>query len=474
MTAPTNAESARSIEDHDVEELRRRMHGRLVTPGDASFDDERQVWNGTIDRRPALIARCHDEHDVQIAVRFASEHDMVLSVCGGGHNVAGLAVAEGGMMIDLREMRAVSVDPEAGIARVSGGATLGDVDQATRPHGLAVPVGVATETGIAGLTLGGGLGWLRRKFGLTCDSLVGARVVTATGDVVVADGSEHADLLWALKGGGGNFGIVTEFVFQAHPVADELHFCLVMHPLGAAREALELYRTMAPTAPDDMSGFAVLWSVPDAEEFPAEHRGKDTVVFAAAWAGDPAEGERFFAPLRSVATPYADLSGTMPFLEIQSLFDPDYPKGDRYYWKSTFLADLPQEAVDTLVDFTERRPSSRSSLDVWQLGGAVGRVSREETAYPHRDAPFLLGIEANWGDAADDAANIAWARELFAAMQPYAFDGALYVNFPGEVEEGDQLVRGAYGVNYARLARVKAAYDPGNLFRANLNIPPAG
>jgi FAD/FMN-containing dehydrogenase len=463
-----------SIDEATLSRLRDQVSGPVYTPTDAQFDDVRQIWNGTIQRSPAVIIRCSSEADVQAAVRFAVEREMPLTVCGGGHNVAGLAIADGAVMIDLRDMRSVVVDPAAQTARVAGGAMLGDVDQATRPHGLSVPVGVATETGIAGLTLGGGLGWLRRKFGLTCDNLIGARVVTADGSVVVANERENPDLLWALQGGGGNFGIVTEFEFQAHPVADDIYFCLVFHPIEAAEVGLQLFRKLAAEAPDDMSGFAILWGVPhDEEAFSTGDFGKDTIVFAAAWSGDPSEGEQFFQPLRDLASPYSDMSGVMPFLDVQQLFDADYPKGGRYYWKSNYLADLPEDAGRVLIDLARKRPSPESTLDVWQLGGAISRVSAAATAYPHRDAPFLLGIEANWHNAEDDGANIEWAREVYAAMEPFAHKGALYINFPGDLEEGDELVRKAYGVNYDRLARVKAQFDPGNMFRTNMNIRPA-
>ncbi len=472
VTVDTVKRTPAEIDEGEVTALASRLEGTLLQATDAAYEDARKIWNGTIDRRPALIATCKSTNDVAEAVRFATRHDLLVSVCGGGHNVAGLAVSDGGLMIDLREMRQVTVDAATSTVTAQGGAQLGDIDPVAQSAGLVVPIGVASETGIAGLTLGGGMGWVRRKYGLTCDNLLRATVVTAGGEVVTASADENPDLLWALKGGGGNFGVVTEFQFRAYPVGPEVTFCLVAHPIEKAREGLQLFRSFAENAPDEMSAFAILWSVPHADDFPKEHQGKPTLIFAAAWIGDPSEGEKLFEPLRTFTEPYADLSGPVPYLDLQQLFDADYPKGARYYWKSNHLASLSDEVIDILVERTLSRPSPESTLDVWQLGGAISRVPEGATPYPHREAPYLLGIEANWHHAEDDAANQTWARDVFATMRKHSYKDALYVNFPGNLEEGDDLVRKAYGANYDRLAEVKRKYDPDNRFRLNSNIKP--
>jgi len=461
------------VSDAALSRLRSSVAGAVLTASDPPYAEARHIWNGTVDRHPSVIVRCTSVSDVQAALRFAVENDLQFSVCGGGHNVAGWAVADGGLMIDLRELSGIDVDPDNRIVRVGGGAVLGDVDAATLPHGLAVPVGVVGETGVGGLTLGGGIGWLRRKHGLTSDNLLAATVVTASGDVVRASSDQHPDLLWALRGGGGNFGIVTQFEFQAHPISDQVYFALVFHPIENAKEGLRRYRELAENAPDDMNAFAILWSVPESDEFPAEHHGAPALVFAVAWLGDPAEGERYLSPLRSFARPIADLSGMTPFADVQKLFDEDYPSGGRYYWKSNYISALDDDAIEDLIELALARPSRESSIDIWQLGGAIQRATPESSAYPHRGAPYLLGIEANWNDPADDEANRDWARNVYDRTAKYGYGGAVYVNFPGHGEEGDSLVRGAYGVNYARLQAVKARYDPQNRFRMNQNIRPA-
>jgi FAD/FMN-containing dehydrogenase len=348
---------------------------------------------------------------------------------------------------------------------------LGDVDRATQAAGLAVPLGVVSRTGVAGLALHGGLGFLTRKYGLTADNLLAAEVVTADGRVLTADADHHPDLLWALRGGGGNFGVVTAFEFRAHPVGPEVWAAVVFYPVETAPRVLAFFREFMARAPDELMARAVLWSAPTEAPIPESHRGAPVVVLFACHAGPVEAGEAAVRPFREVAPPVADLSGRMPFLEVQRLFDPDYPDGRRYYWKSAYLRHLDDEAIRTLMGHAARRPSSLTSLDVWALGGAMGRVPPEAAAFAERDAPFLLGIEANWEDPAADAANVAWARAVFADAQRFSSGGA-YLNFPGFGEEGTALVAPSYGANYERLRVLKAAYDPGNLFQHNLNIPP--
>jgi FAD/FMN-containing dehydrogenase len=458
-----------------VQALRSRVRGPVIAPTDTGYEDARVVWNGMIDRRPAAIVGVRDASDVAAAVQVATAHNVTLAVRGGGHNVAGSAVADAAIVIDLRNMRSVSVDARARTAHAQGGATLGEVDSATQPHGLAVPIGVVTETGIAGLTLGGGLGWLRRKHGLTVDNLLGAEVVLADGRIVRASANENDDLFWAIRGGGGNFGVVTEFEFEAHPVGPQVPFAFVFIPLEAGVRGLKFFREYMQTVPDELSTFAIVGGVPDAEMFPEEVRGRDALIFAACWVGDAAEGDRILRPLRTFATPLVDMSGTWSYREqVQTLFDEDYPNGGRYYWKSQYIDALMDEAIEGLVDAGFRRPSKASTIDLWHLGGAIARVPADATPVPQRQAQYLIGIEANWdaGDTHADAENVAWARELWAATQRWSPAG-VYVNFAGFGEEGTDLVRAAYGANYARLAKIKAKYDPANVFRVNQNIKPA-
>jgi FAD/FMN-containing dehydrogenase len=453
--------------------LRDALHGQLVAPGDDGYDAGRLVWNGMIDRHPGAIARCVDADDVMAAVRVAREHGLVLAVRGGGHNVAGAAVCDGGLVIDLSAMKDVEVDAATRTVRAAGGVTIGELDAATQQQGLAVPMGVVTETGIAGLTLSGGLGWLRRRYGLSSDNLVAADVVTSDGRLVHTSATSEPDLLWALRGGGGNFGVVTGFEFQAHAVGPEVAFALLFHAGADAAEALRGFRAWATNAPDDISAFAILGVIPAMEEIPEEHQGRPGLIVAAMHGGTPEVGHPALLPLREIGSPIADLTATTTYLEVQRFFDEDYPAHElRYYWKSRYLAELDDDAIDRLVALNERAPSPHSTLDVWQLGGAMSRVAPEATAFGDRSAPYLLGIEANWEQAADDEANLTWAREVFDATGPYA-TRAEYLNFPGFYEEGQQAVRDTFGANLDRLMAVKAAYDPTNLFRLNANILPA-
>lgn len=440
--------------------LRVQVHGDVVQPGDPGYDDARAVWNGMIDRRPAVIVRCSDADDVIAALAYARDHAIPLAVRGGGHNVAGSAVCDGGLVVDLSPMRDVEVDAARRRVRAQGGATIGDVDRATQEHGLAVPLGLVSETGIAGLTLGGGLGWLRRSYGMSCDNLVGADVVTAAGERLHTSETENPDLLWALRGGGGGLGVVTSFEFRAYPVGPEVSFALVFHPWKDAAAALRNYREWSGTVSDDVSSFAIVWHAPAIDEIPAEYHHQPVVVYAAAHSGDPADARADLALLRDFGEPIADLSDVMPYLEVQKLFDEDYPAHEmRYYWKSLYLTGLDDQALELLIELNEASPSPHSTLDIWQLGGAFGRVGAEETAFGDRSAPFLLGIEGNWEDAADDEVNIAWARKVHEAMSRFS-TGAEYLNFPGFYEDGERTLRTTFGANYGRLAALKKEYDP--------------
>ncbi len=460
-----------ALDTRAVDEFGAQLQGALLRPGDAAYGEARQVWNGLIDRYPALIARCANTADVARAIQFARAHHLPIAVRGGGHNVAGTGTVDGGLVIDLSPMKAIEVDPVSRTARAEGGVIWGELDRATQAFGLATPGGVVSDTGIAGLTLGGGFGWLRRKYGLSCDNLIGAEMVTASGTVVRASETENPELLWALRGGGGNFGVVTSFEYRLFPVGPEVMVAFVLYPGELAVPALRFFRETMASAPDELSSFAILQRVPAAEPFPETWHHKQTVIFMSVYSGSVDKGERVVQPLRQFATPIADLSGPMLYVEAQRLFDEDYPRGARYYWKSTYLDSLNDEVIERLVAQAEAAPSDHSTLDVWHMGGAVARLG-EGASFRGRGAPYHLGIEANWTDPAGDDANVAWARSVHADLRRFSGSGQ-YFNFPGFHEEGDSALRQSFGDAYDRLAAVKARYDPDNIFRLNANIKPA-
>jgi FAD/FMN-containing dehydrogenase len=458
-----------------VRDLAGRMQGRLITPDHPEYDGARRVWNGMIDRYPALVAQCAATADVVAALAFARQHGLPLAVRGGGHNVAGHATCDDGLVIDLSPLNHMTVDPQARTARVGGGTTWGELDTATQEYGLATPGGVFTGTGVAGLTLGGGYGYLRNKYGLSCDNLIGAEVVLASGEVVRADATQHADLLWGLRGGGGNFGVVTEFEFRLHPVGPEVMFVFVFHDASGdgMQRAMRFYREFSHGAPDEVSTLMALGVVPpDPHVFPEAIHGRPFAAFVAMYAGPAEEGQRVLQPLRDFGEPLMDGSGVMPYVQAQQAFDHDYPDGRRYYWKSLNLQRLDDQAIERIAAHARRQPSPFSTTDIWHIGGAVTRVGAEESAFFGRQAAFLLSPEANWDDPADDAVNIGWLRAFIADMAPFS-DGSRYLNFAGFGEEGESGVRSAFGPQYARLAALKARYDPYNLFRLNQNIAPA-
>ena len=455
-----------------LSELARTLAGKLVRPGDDLYDDARVVWNGMIDLRPAAVVRCASTDDVRGSIRTARSTGLSLAVRGGGHNVAGLGTIEGGLVIDLSPMRAVTVDPEMRLVRAGGGALLGDLDAATQRHGLVVPAGVVSETGVAGLTLSGGLGWVRRKWGASCDNLVGATLVTAAGDVIEITQDDEPDLLWGLRGGGGNFGVVSELVFDAHPLGPDVAFLFVLYPLESAQHVLAEHERLVEETGDEVSTIAVLGHVPAGEDFAEELHGAPYAGLVGMYAGTAEDGEEALRPLRELGDPLADFSGPMPFVEAQKIYDPEYPSGHRYYWKSTNVDRLSEDVVDVLVEHTLAAPSKHSTIDVWLNGGAMARVPESHAAFRGRGARYLVNPEANWEHRADDDANVAWARGLLTALEPHAADGA-YLNFPGLLEEGQDLARKSHGENYERLAVLKRRLDPENLFRRNANIEPA-
>jgi FAD/FMN-containing dehydrogenase len=448
------------------------LRGDVLRPDHADYEEARRIWNGMIDKRPGLIARCASVEDVCDAVEYAREHGLPLAVRGGGHGVAGYAVCDDGLVIDLSGMNAVDVDAEKRTVRAGGGCRLGDVDSATQEHGLAVPFGVVSQTGIAGLTLSGGIGWLRRKHGLTSDNLLSVELVTADGRVLTASEDENAELFWGVRGGGGNFGVVTTFEYRLHPVGPEVVLLFTLYPADRARDVLEALNEFMVSAPEELAPLAFLGRVPHADMFPAEAHGRPYVAVAGVYAGDVEEGKAVVRPLRELGEPIADFSEPTAYIDTQKILDEDYPDGWFYYWKSLEFERLSDEVVDRLITHAEQAPSDHSTIDVWYHGGAMDRVPPEATAFGDRPQ-ILLGYEANFEEAGEADANVAWVRDSIDELKPHSTGGA-YLNFPGFFEEGDALLRASFGdANYERLVALKTEYDPENLFRLNGNIRPA-
>lgn len=457
------------IKSDDLAALRSSLRGEIVLSDEEGFDTARAIWNAMIDRRPAAIIRCRGTSDVMEAVRFTSKHDLLVAVRGGGHNIAGKAVCDGGILIDLSLMRAVHVDRETRTAWVEPGATLSEFDRECQAFSLATPVGINSTTGIAGLTLGGGFGWITRKYGLTIDNLLAADIVMANGEMLRASETQNADLFWALRGGGGNFGVVTGFKFQLHDFAPQVLSGLIVHPFDDTPVLLEQYRSFVRNAPKELTVWVVMRQAPPLPFLPKEWHGKHVFILAACYAGDMAEGEKVVAPLRSIGKPIADVISPHTFTAWQAAFDPLLTPGARNYWKSHDFAELSDETCAKLLEFGRRLPSPECEIFIANLGGRMGEISADATAYGGRMAKFVLNVHARWRDVADDQRCVGWARDLFKATEPYAM-GTAYVNFLTE-EEGERLTS-AYGSNYGRLAGIKAKYDPRNFFRVNQNIRP--
>jgi len=451
--------------DERLDRFEAAFHGDVIRPDDDAYDDARTVWNGMIDRRPAVIARCTGVADVIDAVGLARETAWPVSIRGGGHNVSGTAVCDDGLVIDCSEMTAVSVDPERRTAWVEAGARWADVDHETQAFGLATPGGVVSDTGVAGLTLGGGLGHLRRQYGLSCDNLRSVDVVTADGEFVTASADEHSDLFWGLRGGGGGaaFGVVTAFEFDCHPVGPAVATCLVFYPGDRVQDCLRQYREFAATAPDAVSTLTSTGVMYDPDLFPAAVADDCKFAVMGCYAGPPEAGERALAPLRELADPIVDHSAVRPYTDFQRLLDEDYPEGRRYYWKSLYLDGLPASAIDRIAYWAEAAPSPLSTVDVWHLGGAIERVDAAESAFAGRHAPFLLGVEANWEDPAADDDNVAWVRDCLDDLRQFS-DGATYLNFPGFFEDEETMRRTTFGAAYERLVEVAETYDPTGVF----------
>jgi FAD/FMN-containing dehydrogenase len=475
MTSSADAGYEKSEMSPDaIKTLGKTLTGAVITPEDPDYDEARKVWNGAIDKRPALIIRCAGVADVIDAVNFARQSGLPLAVRGGAHNVAGNAVCDKGIVIDLSEMKDIRVDPKTGRVRAGGGATIGAVDRETQLFGLAVPLGVVTGTGIAGLTLCGGHSWLTRKHGFACDNLVSVDLVTADGRYLTASEEENSDLFWALRGGGGNFGIVTSFEFQAHPVGPEVTLCAAFYPLEEGRSVYRGWRDYLADATEDFTSQCAIWSIPVHENFPAELHGRAVIIAVGVHSGPTEDALAFIQPLRELAEPLLDISGPIPYLDVQQAFDPFFlGKGDRLHFsKSLYLESLDDAAIDRILARCADRPDPWTLVTTRLMGGASARVPAAAAALGGRDAPFMLSIDTGWTDKADSEAAIAWTRDFWQEMRADG-QGSAYLNFVGAGEDSEELMRASYGTdNYERLVDIKTRYDPENLFRLNQNIRP--
>jgi FAD/FMN-containing dehydrogenase len=446
----------------EIEPLANALRGRVILPEDVEYDESRAVWNGMIDRRPALVARCQGTADVMAAVNFARENDLPVTIKAGGHNVAGRAIGDDSLVIDLSAMKGVRVEPRARSARVEAGATWADLDREAQAFGLATTGGVDSRTGVAGLTLGGGIGYLARRFGLTIDNLLAADVVTADGELRRASEEENSDLFWALRGGGGGVGVVTSFEFQLHEVGPDVLVAQIFHPLQDAEEVLRFYRDFTAGAPRELACYAMFVHVPPVAPFPEAFHGQISLALVACYSGSIAEGETVLAPLKEFGDPLLNAVQPMPYTDLQQSFDAGTPDGGRYYYKSQYMNALTDAAIETIIDHVEPLPGSFSIVGIEPLGGAIGDVAEADTAFANRDAAYNFSVWAGWDDAADDEEIIRWARRFHEAMASHAGSGA-YANYLDR--DDDQRMKEAYGRNYERLLKIRKAWDPDRLFQ---------
>ena len=465
-----------TLDDDRITELRGTFRGEVVVPGDEGYETARAGGFNELyaDRRPGLVVRCTGTADVVDAVNFAAAERLLVAVRGGGHSIAGHSSIDGGLLIDLGAMNGVWVDPDARTVVAQGGATWGDVDREAQAFGLAVPGGIISTTGIGGITLGGGIGWLHRKLGLSCDSLRSAQVVTADGRLIRTSAEDEPDLFWALRGGGGNFGVVVSMEYDAHPVGPVVFNAAPIYPMAAAAEILPKWVAWTRTAPEEATSRALFWTFPDVEALPPEIRGQDALILAALHCGSPDDGERVLQPLREMGDLLFDLSMALPYRAAQSNFDPFFAKGvTRSYWKSLYLDDLDDAACDLIVRRAMARPHPLTLVHIPQMGGATSRIAADESAFGDRSAAYMLSVDGNWLDEADDQSAIGWTRDFIAEAAQLPSARGIYLNFSGDEEIGGDLRAAAFGANLRRLTQVKDRFDPGNLFRLNNNIPPS-
>jgi FAD/FMN-containing dehydrogenase len=458
-----------TLRNETTQKLVSKVKGQVVLPDDPSYDEVRKIWNAMIDRRPAVIVRCAEADDVVHAIKFARTNGLEISIRGAGHNIAGNAVCDNGLMIDLSTMKKVRIEAEKRRAYVEPGATLRDFDEAAQAHGLATPVGINSTTGIAGLTVGGGFGWLTRKYGMTIDNLISADMITADGNKIRVSANENAELFWAIRGGGGNFGVVTQFEFKLYAVGPEILAGLIVFPFEQAKQVLTQYHEFVNSAPEELTVWAVLRQAPPLPFLPQNVHGKPVVVLPVFYTGQPAAGEKLIETLRSFGNAHGEHIGVLPYVQWQQAFDPLLTPGARNYWKSHNFTELSNGATDAVIEYAGKLPTPQCEILVVHLAGAANRVPLSATAYSGRDTKFVINVHGRWDTAADDEKGMAWARAFFKASAPFASAGA-YVNFMTEDEGG--RVAAAYGTNYDRLVRLKQQYDPENFFHLNQNIKP--
>ncbi len=470
MRATTTQGREIDLKQESIDGLKMRHRGPVFLPGDAGYEDSRTVWNAMIDKKPAVVARCLGTADVMACVQFARENDLLLCIKGGGHNIAGLATADGALMLDMSLMRGVWVDQKSKVAHAQAGCLLGDLDRETQLHGLAAVLGFVSLTGIAGLTLGGGFGYLTRRWGWTSDTVLGMNVVTADARLVRASSEENADLFWGLRGGGGNFGVVTGIDYVLYPVGPEVVGGIVAWPASAAPQVLELYRTLAEKAPPELTLVALMRLAPPAPWLPKDMHGKPIVALLACYSGKPEEGEKAVAPIKSFGNPIGDVLVRRPYAQLQSLLDATQPKGRRYYWKSEYLARIEPTLCEKVITHAARIPSPHSAVILFQIEGALNRLEEEHSPVGNRGARYVLNLSGSWEQAAEDRTNIAWARAAWDDMKSFS-TGGTYINFLTE-DEGPERTKAALGKALQRLAEVKAKWDPQNVFRTNRNIKP--
>jgi hypothetical protein len=466
--------SQAQLSDEDLDQLRAKLRGKALIPGDADYHNIREVFNAMHHGRPGLAVSCYGAADVIDAVNFARQRDLLMAVRGGGHSIAGLSSIEDGMLLDLSPMRGVIVDLKAEHAHVQGGALWGDVDRETQAFGLAAPGGVVSDTGVGGLTLGGGYGWIRRKHGLSCDNIVEAKVVCSDGEVRTASAVSHPDLFWAIRGGGGNFGVVTSFTFTLHPVGPDVAFVGVFYPAEEAAEIIRGWREFVEAAPDEVSSLLVTLTLPADDHVPPPAHDRACTIVGAMYVGDVNEGMDVLQPLRELGRPIVDISQPMPYGVVNSAFDPLFPRNQLHaYWKSQYLSELSDEAIDTVARIVNNRPSPLSDVTVWHMGGEISKVGPEETAFAERSAPYLVSVEGNWPEPHLTTEGVGWVRDSWSEIGKFGTGGS-YLNFTGISEEDLTTgVDSALGRNLQKLREIKATYDAANLFRRNNNINPA-
>lgn len=472
MDVITTNEETIQLNQEELDQLENQIRGEIITSASKLYDEARSVWNGLIDKRPALVIRCMNTGDVVDAVNFARENNLLVAVRSGGHNVAGNAVCDKGMVIDLSEMKGIHVDSDDRTVRVQPGADWGDVDKETQLYGLVTPGGQVSITGVAGLTLGGGMGYLRRKWGLTCDNLLSVEIVTADGRILTAREDKNPDLFWAIRGGGGNFGVVTSFEFQLHELGPEIFGALTIYPFDDAASVLRKWRDFAVNAPKEVTCDAYIWGMPPLPGVPQEMHWAPVVIIAGMYAGPVEEGKKHLQPASKLGTPIEDMSGPRPYAEMQSDLDPLFADGQLYYWKSLFADSMHDEVIDKIIAHAADKPSKQCLFALRTLGGAMSEVPEQATAYGNRDAMFNISIDNTWQDPSETEKMISWTRKTWSNLREKT-DGGVYVNFAGFGEEKDSLSRAIHGKNYEKLRRIKTKYDPDNFFRLNQNISPS-